>query len=259
MISLMEIEGEGYYEEHDEKKPNLYQKRSERLQKDVIRSMKFAKTDMMEKMKKAQIGLMKINTVESRSKIEMERYENTTTICSIPGYKNLACFYFFITMIGYIDSKIRDERERINFNSSFLPIDDSCNERKHYDEIEKSKERIAHYLIDREEVLDDYHSIMSEMTSEKEFIDSILKEAPSYLNFGKLYEDSDMREYQQDLNANFVNSYNVGFITKDYYGENTSYEQRINQFRRLFSELSIHVNTNKAAVDSVKVMKKNKA
>ncbi len=240
----------------EEKKPNFYQRVSSLKQKELRHSMSFANVDMMKTLKSAQNCLIKIDTVESRSKIEMEKFNNSSVPGSLSKDKSLASFYFFVTTIGYIDSKIRDEKELIDFNSSFLRIDDACNDRRHYEEIEKSKERIARYLIDREEIIDDYRSILDKYDSGRELTDEVLDAPPTYLNLGKLYEDGKNRSYELDLKSHFVSAYNIGFVTKDYYGENTSYEQRINTYRKLNSDLHVYVASNKEQVQYIKSLNK---
>ena len=258
MISLMGIDGGGYYSSHKTKKANLYQKKSARLQQDLARSMNFASTDMNDQLKKAQSCLKKVNTVETRLKIELERYDSTSHSVEIECYRRLAAFLFFVTMLGYIDSKINDERQRINFASHFITADDECNERRHYDEIDLRKEIIAKYLLDREEVLEDFKSTCDYDYEINELIEKYLKEAPAYLKLGGIYEECDDNFFRFDSKAHFINAYNIGFITRDYYGTDDSYENRINRYRKLFNDLSIHITNNKAELENVKELKKNK-
>ena len=251
----MEDWGSGYPE--DDKSPKLYQRISGILQDDLEHSMDFTKTDMMKSMKNAQRSLKKVITVETRSKIELEKYKNTTTNCSVPYNKKVAGFYFFVTMIGYIDSKIRDEKSIINYNSNFLEADNQRNENTHYDKIYKSKQKIADYLIDRDDILYYYKSLLNKYDSINEVINNALGEYPTYLNFSMLYDNPNMcSSTEYDIVSQFINAYNIGFLTKDYYGENTSYEQRMNEFMILFQELDAHVNKNNIELESVKALKK---
>lgn len=256
MISLMEIEGEGYYGDREEIKPNFYQRVSALKQRELSRGMDFAKVEMNKQIRKAQECLKKINTIETRSKIEMEKYGNTSTSIGIERNKLLAAFNFYVTVIGYIDSKIKDERNKIEFNSHFLPVDDACNDRGHYDEIDASKEKIARYMIDREEILDDFESHVGQNEDVKKIIDAVLRDAPSYLNFGKLFENCEEDFHQIELQAYFMNAYNIGLLTKDYYGTSNDYESRVNRYRRLLSDLTVHVHNNKSEFENVKVLKK---
>lgn len=257
MISLMEIEG-GYIPDEGINKPNHYQKISEKKQRELSHSIKFAQTEMNKHLVKAQSCLKKVNTVITRSKIEMEKYGNTSTYAALPHYKRLAAFNFFVTMLGYIDSKIRYERERIEFASHFTVVDDSCNERNHYDEIELRKGIIAGYLVDREEVLDGLRSFMGDDYDTKEIIDDVLKDAPSYLKFGNLYENCEKDAGKLKLISDLISAYNIGLLTNDYYGTSDCYEDRINRYRQLYSDLTIHVNTNGAELNNVKAKLKNK-
>lgn len=255
MISLMEIDG-GYFPDDRISKPNHYQKVSEKKQKSLSRSMRFAQIEMNKQLVKAQDCLKKVNTVETRSKIEMEKYGNTSTYAAISHYKRLAAFNFFVTMLGYIDSKIKFERERIEFSSHFITADDDCCEKSHCDEIELRKGIIAGYLVDREEVLDGLRSFIGNDYDTKEIIDSVLSEAPSYLKFGSLYENCEKDTGKIDLISDLVSAYNIGLVTNDYYGTNNNYESRINGYRRLYSDLTVHVDTNKAELSNVKTNKK---
>ena len=186
----------------------------------------------------------------------MEKYGNTSTSISIGKNKLLAAFNFYVTVIGYIDSKIKDERSTIEFNSHFLSADEAFNERRHHDEIDEAKEKIAKYLIDREEILDDFEMHVSDNYNVKKIIDDVLRDAPSYLNFGKLFENCEEDFQQIELQAYFMNAYNIGLLTKDYYGSGNNYENRINRYRRLLSDLTVHVQNNKSELENVKVLKK---
>lgn len=254
MISLMEIDG-GYIPS-EENKSYHYQKVSEAKQKDLSRSMKFAKIEMNKHLVKAQSCLKKVNTVETRSKIEMVRYGNTSTTAALPHYKRLAAFNFFVTTLGYIDSKIKYERDRIEFASHFTVVDDVQNESSHYDEIELRKGIIAGYLVDREEVLDGLRSFMENDYNAKEIIDGVLKDAPSYLNLGSLYEDCEKDSSKLELITDLISAYNIGLVTHDYYGTDDCYEDRINRYRQLYSDLTVHVNTNSAELKNVKAKMK---
>lgn len=256
MISLMEIEGGSFYDENDKRKPNLYQKISALKQKKLSRSINFAEAEMNDTIKKAQDCLKKVNTVETRSKIEKEKFGNTSQSVAVQHYKRLASFYFFVTMIGYIDSKIKDEVGVIDFNSKFLPIDDACNDRHHYDKIDASREKIAAYILDRNEILEDFKSVIGSEFDIKELIDSVLKESLSYLKFGSMYEKWMDESHKIDLLSNFISAYNVGLLTKDYYGSGNSYGGRLSKYRELFSDYTIHSDTNNYELNNVKVMNK---
>ena len=251
----MEIDG-GYIPLGKKKKKSHYQKVSEAKQKKLFRGMKFVQIEMDRQLAKAQNCLKRINTIEARSKIEMKKYGHTSTTVALGRYKRLAAFNFFVTMIGYIDSKIKYERGKIEFLSHFTVIDDAYNDSSHYDEIGLRNDIIAGYLVDREEVLDGLRSFMENDYDTKEIIDDVLNEAPSYLNFGKLYENCEKDIGKLELISDLVSAYNIGLVTMDYYGTDNNYEDRLNRYRSLFSNLTIHVNTNDAELNNVKVKKK---
>lgn len=240
---------------YEEEKTSLSQKISTKKKFDIYGSLKAMDKDMMVAMKIAQENLKKINTINKMTSIDMKKYNST----SEPGFlwqnNAIAAYYFFITMIGYIDSKIVREYENIDYYSKFInPIDKND---RHYEDIEKARKRIDKYMIDRNEVKDGFNSTIKEFYSSREFVDPVLDEVPSFKKFGDLYNDFQKNRYQLNLQIEFMKAYNLGLATNDYYEGKYDYEKRMNLFRKLFSELTVFVSTNEAAVKNVKV-KKNK-
>jgi hypothetical protein len=240
---------------YEEEKTSLSQKISTKKKFDIYGSLKAMDKDMITAMKIAQENLKKINTINKMTSIDRKKYNST----SEPGFlwqnNAIAAYYFFITMIGYIDSKIVREYENIDYYSKFInPIDKND---RHYEDIEKARKRIDKYMIDRNEVKDGFNSTIKEFYSSREFVDPVLDEVPSFKKFSDLYNDFQKNRYQLNLQIEFMKAYNLGLATNDYYKGKYDYEKRMNLFRRLFSDLTVFVSTNEAAVKNVKV-KKNK-
>lgn len=240
---------------YEEEKTSLSQKISTKKKFDIYGSLKAMDKDMMTAMKIAQENLKKISTINKMTSIDWKKYNST----SEPGFlwqnNAIAAYYFFITMIGYIDSKIVREYENIDYYTKFInPIDKND---RHFEDIEKSRNRIDKYMIDRNEVKDGFNSTIKEFYSSREFVDPVLDEVPSFKKFSDLYNDFQKNRYQLNLQIEFMKAYNLGLATNDYYKGKYDYEKRMNLFRRLFSELTVFVSTNEAAVKNVKV-KKNK-
>ena len=223
----------------EEKKDNLYQKISKLNWKTLHKNMEFANPDMIKVMIKAQRGFKKINLVKKRSEIEMERYEHSSEPGNLKQDKQLSAFYFFVTMLGYIDSNINDERENIRFNSLFMRAGDNSPNKELYDKIKESETRIQKFLEDRKEVLNDYISVMGDNGISGK-VKSVLNEIPSSNKFGELYKDSRYVDYEIKL----VSAYNIGFF--DIYG---NYEEKMKKYRALYNDLLIYINYSNAELE----------
>lgn len=244
--------GGGPYEED---KTSLAQKISEKKKFDIYGSLKAMDKDMMATMKIAQENLKKISTINKMTSIDKKKYNSTTVPGFLWQHNAIAAYYFFITMIGYIDSKIVGEYENINYYSKFInPLDKND---RHYEDIEKSRNRIDKYMIDRREIIDGFNTIINEYYSSREFVDPVLAEVPSFKKFNDLYNDFQKNSYQLNLQIEFMKAYNLGLATNDYYKGKYDYEKRMNIFRKLFSDLTVFVSTNEAAVKNVKIKKNN--
>ena len=218
----------------EEKKDNLYQKISKLNWKTLHKNMEFANPDMIKVMRKAQRGFKKVDLILRRSKIEVERYGHGSEPCGVNRDKQLSAFYFFVTMLGYIDSNINDERENIRFNSLFMRAGDNSPNKELYDKIKESETRIQKFLEDRKEVLNDYISVMGDNgISDK--VKSVLNEIPSSNKFGELYKDSRYVDYEIKL----VSAYNIGFF--DVYG---NYDVKMKKYKELFNDLLIYINNS---------------
>ena len=241
------IGGNPYIEENNKK--NMYQMVS-LIKQSLFHKEKFPAVDMIKMMKKSQRRLKKIDLINTRSEIEYEKYENTF-LSSLRQDRYIAKFYLFAPILGYIDSKINTEKATIDFNSNFLWADKSNIETYHKNEIEKSKEQIREYLKYREEILEDYLSILDKRGSFEEITYEVLKTIPSYNKFGDLYKDLEKHILQPDIHQHLINAYNLGYMNKD-----VNYVDQLNKYRFLFNDLYLSMQQNQANLEAIRNVKK---
>jgi hypothetical protein len=158
-------------------------------------------------------------------------------------------------MLGYVDSKITRELQYIDYNSKFVS-DDSKFSNDYKENIEKAKKRIKRFIRGRNEIIEDFNTVIDADNSFNDKIYEIISETLSYRKFGELYSEFEKNSYQLNLPIQFMNAYNLGLSTNDYYNDKLDYEKRMNIFRRLYADLLVFYDTNIAKVD-VKVKSKN--
>ena len=202
-----------------------YQKASLLFQKKFNTDTKYTENDMMEIIGKAQNCLKEIDTIKTRSKIEMDKYGNTTTPTFLWQAEYVQKFYFFAVMLGFIDARIDDYKREIAFYSGFLFADEHNKEKLHQQEVDKYKELLSKSLLDREEVLSDYDSVFEGDSSFESQFKEVLSTCPSYRKFSKLYEDASKEHTQLSIQQQLVSAYNIGYM--DFYGD---YEQKMDDY-----------------------------
>lgn len=142
------------YERFDEK-PKVRQKINDFIQNTFHKDVRlFTNQDILKLMRKAVRLLKKADLIETRSKIEYDKYKTTSYPAFLWQEKYVASFYFFATMLGYIDKNIDIEQKNIEFNEHFL-FADTKKDHRHKDNIDESSCKIYEYYLDRKEVLDD--------------------------------------------------------------------------------------------------------
>ena len=167
-------------------RPIIRQKVSEYLQEQLHKDMKFEYQDIIKIMNTASRCYKKVNLIQTRSAIEYEKYGYTSLNAAIPRDENVAIIYIFATMLGYIDSVINQQQEKINYNSRFIDFEKYLENNVHVDAIDKSNGFLTKYLKDRDEVLEGYISIMDGVAIKYEYVLDILEMCPSYENFDKI-------------------------------------------------------------------------
>ena len=241
------------YETTDER-PIVRQKLNNFIQNSFHNDIRvFTNQDILKLMCKAVRLLKKADLIETRSKIELDKYKTTTYPAFLWQEKYVASFFFFATMLGYIDKRIDREQKDIEFNEHFL-FADTEKEHPHKDYIDKSTYKIQEYSLVRKEILDGYKAIMGEKDSYSDVILKTLETLPSYSKFDSLYKNHKESGTQLYINQQLINAYNLGYIF-----EKNTYDEIINKYRKLYSELLTEKQNNESMVykkGQVKVRKK---
>lgn len=250
---MEEIIGGSHYETTDER-PIVRQKINNFIQNSFHNDIKvFIEQDILKLMYKSARLLKKADLIETRSKIELDKYKTTSYPAFLWQEKYVASFFFFVTILGYIDKKIDREQKNIEFNEHFL-FADTKTKHSHKDDIDKSICKIQEYSLVRKEVLDGYKTIISENDSQSDVILKTLETLPSYSKFEGLYKNHKESGTQLYLNQQLINAYNLGYIF-----EKNTYDEIINKYRQLYSNLLTEKQKNESMIYNkrkVKVRKK---
>ena len=230
------------YDTKDER-PIVRKKMNEVIHNSLHSDMnEFINPNILKFMNKSARALKKTNLIETRSKIEYDKYNTTEYPAFLWQEKYVASFYFFAIVLGYIDKKIDIEKNNIEFNSKFL-VTDTKSEHTHKDEIDNSNRKIKIYSLDRKEVLYGYKTIMDEKNSKSHIILEILENYPSYDKFYNLYKDHKEWGTQLYLNQQLINAYNLGYMFNK-----EEYHKIISKYRKLYNELFVEKQHNDAFV-----------
>ena len=225
-------------------RPLIRQKNSDMIHNSLHKGIDSHSVDVIKELKKSVRNLKKVDLIKTRSKVEYSKYEYTRQPAFLWQEEFVAAFYFFATVLGYIDKMINIEKEVIDFNSHFVDLDET-HEDIHREKISNAKEKINKYKRDRQEVLDGYFSIIKDKS--EELINETLNTCPSYDKFMDLYKDGEKRMVQLYLPQHLITAYNNGYVY-----DTQKYEKVLSKYRNLYSELVIYKECNKILVEGVK-------
>ena len=225
-------------------RPLIRQKNSDMIHNSLYKGIDSHSVDVIKELKKSVRNLKKVDLIKTRSKVEYSKYEYTRQPAFLWQEEFVAAFYFFATVLGYIDKMINIEKEVIDFNSHFVDLDET-HEDIHREKISNAKEKINKYKRDRQEVLDGYFSILKDKSEES--INETLNTCPSYDKFMDLYKDSEKHRVQLYLPQHLITAYNNGYVY-----DTQKYEKVLSKYRNLYSELVIYKESNKILVEGVK-------
>ena len=225
-------------------RPLIRQKNSYMIHNSLYKGIDSHSVDIIKELKKSVRNLKKVDLIKTRSKVEYSKYEYTRQPAFLWQEEFVAAFYFFATVLGYIDKMINIEKEVIDFNSHFVDLDET-HEDIHREKISNAKEKINKYKRDRQEVLDGYFSILKDKSEES--INETLNTCPSYDKFMDLYKDSEKHRVQLYLPQHLITAYNNGYVY-----DTQKYEKVLSKYRNLYSELVIYKESNKILVEGVK-------
>ena len=225
-------------------RPLIRQKNSDMIHNSLHKGIDSHSVDVIKELKKSVRNLKKVDLIKTRSKVEYSKYEYTRQPAFLWQEEFVAAFYFFATVLGYIDKMINIEKEVIDFNSHFVDLDET-HEDIHREKISNAKEKINKYKRDRQEVLDGYFSIIGDKS--EILINETLNTCPSYDKFMDLYKDGEKRMVQLYLPQHLITAYNNGYVY-----DTQKYEKVLSKYRNLYSELVIYKECNKILVEGVK-------
>lgn len=233
----------------DNKKEKLtdYKRTSERIQKNYFIKADSLRRNMISTIKNAQACLKDIDLIKSRLQIEMDECKRFKTSTILWQDEYVSDFYFFATMIGFIDATIDNCKREINFYSKFLSLSNNSKTELNVKEIEKYKNMITTVMIDRNEILNNYSEVVSFGEIIYPEVYDILNAAPSYLKFSDLYIDSVKNHYSEGLQQRLIDAYNIGYINSD-----GSYNEKMNIYRDLFEDLKGYLENNKKEIVRIK-------
>lgn len=193
--------------------------------KDDVNNFYFSILNNLEDAKEL---LEDINNLKARLNYEIKKYGKTT---SYPGdldsYERQGEFNFFITMLGYIDSKISKCNREISFNAAFFEYDEFA--AKRYTEYKAFRE---HLLIEREKVISAYKNYITINNNPCEDFSECLDTIPCSSSFSKLSTDEFNSKSSSNLLSKFIIAYNIGYADTS-----SDYRRVLKKYNDLYSEL----------------------
>lgn len=188
------------YSDVTKKRKNLYQAISQAFIKIYYTSKNKIRFDKY--LQDAVRNLKRINFIETRSQIELERYHETQYPSFLWQEKINQKLHFFASMIGFIDGFIDDCTKEIDFYSHFNGKENEINGYKKYQ---------SELLEIRNNILQDFAKRST--NHDPQILMSTLETVPAHKSFTELYNDSIENEYQLNLQQELVSAYNVGYTS----------------------------------------------
>ncbi len=173
-------------------------------------------------LKDAILNLKRINLIETRVKIELERYHRTQCTLPLSQEKINYELRFFASMIGFIDGSIDDINREIEICYKFVSLAYRVEEHNN----NKSK-----LLEIRSNILSDYANKILDYTPE--ILITTLKTTPAYFSFSKLCEEGAKNLSILSTEQELISAYNVGYTSIGYYELDTI----LNLYDKLNEEL----------------------
>lgn len=111
----------------------------------------------------------------------------------------------YIYYLGYLDGLLTTEKQAIEWDTKFNNEEERRrHEQKYKDYINKRNDWVA--KIDNE----------TRLMRDLDFLADVLNHIPSYEKFNHLYDDMYQNPYQLELQLQFMNYYNTGFMKRSY-------------------------------------------
>lgn len=144
----------------------------------------------------------------------------------------------YITYLGFIDSLIIRELKEMEWNKKF---DDNKGYEKHQNK--------HNYYIEQRHKLIKIIETNTNMVFKVELFKYIINGIPASKNFDLLYKDIQSNEYQENLQLEFINAYNNGFIKEGL----IEYKYINERFEKYCNEINEHKNNNKKRLEKLKL------
>lgn len=206
--------------------------------KKLNKNEKTYKTMMQKNYKKLKLLL----DDEVKSEIEFINNGETSYDAFRWQKKLIRQIRIYITYLGYIDSLIVDINQSLNFYSDDeIHLSDIDRLKKEYEEIMQKRNKLLNLIKDNTSMIVDLN-----------FADEVLNEVPSLSKFNLIYNDLKINEYQLNLQAEFIEAYNLFFLKRNKV-RSECIEQTFNQYQKLLTE---HNEQNEEKIEQAKILKK---
>ena len=177
-----------------------------------------------------------IINLKVRLNYEIKKYGKTTSYPgSLDNYERQGEFNLFITMLGFIDSKISKCNREISFNAAFFEYDEFA--AKRYTEYKAFRE---HLLIEREKVISAYKNYITTNNNHEEDFSECLDTIPCSTSFSKLSTDEFNSKAYSNLLPKFIIAYNIG-----YSATTNDYRKVLRKYNELYTELDNYSKSKK--------------
>lgn len=188
---------------------------------------------------KAYLALKDISNVNTVSKINLKKHGHSIVPNNFDDMENINKYYFFISMLGFIDANIIECDKLINYHSKFMDTDE--NSAEGYFRYRNIKVKM---LFERQDVISALKSI-NILGKIDPIMELIPKEFLSHVPLSEHYDE--LKKWVTDLNSDslyhFMDAYNSGFRA-----DSSSYDEAMINYRELYNKLRQHINKNKQKV-----------
>ena len=207
--------------ESAKEKNNLYSLKRRLLVNKYYNKKHNTEEELLKQLKKATKNLKLIENIDSNSEIELSIYKTTSKPAFLWQEKIVNEYKLFVTMLGVIDGFIDSINRQINFDSKF----------DHTKAVNAQLNELSRFLNYRKLILSNYKCITN--TKGPQIIESVIYESPSYIRFNECYKDSIKDHYQLNLQIEFINAYNNGYIKEG----RIKFDRVFNKYIELYEEL----------------------
>lgn len=178
------------------------------IKKKKLLSFSYGKSeDINSVLNNAFYALTLVADVDNNSKDELARGGSCTVPDNLSDLESYNKFYFFISMIGFIDRLIGDCRSTMDYQSHLLKTDENAKEiyKQNEDTLEMLAEKRLRIIAEfkNTQILDTSFSSC--------LFEECLKHIPMYNAIGDLYKEIANMTRGMELITEFANAYSTGY------------------------------------------------